>query len=898
MSLLEVAKQYRDSGLAVIGSNGKGRYHEWTTFQERLPTDDELNNMFINSGYSQLAIATGVGSGNLEVIDIDVKNDKDGEDIWADLQNKLLDFYGSVIPFPIIQTASGGLHLYYRCDAVEPAQVLAYKMSLAKGRYITPHKCAVIETRGLDGLVQAPPSPGYKILSGDILNGIPTIDAEHREDLLSICRSLNQVFAEARQKPRGTPNVVFKQTPWDHYNSDPRDQWREVLTDAGWTAYKDATKGGEEIEYWRRPGKDTGTSALWNADKRFFYIFTTNAGIDPLIPGKPLDPFAIYSLIRCGGDNRTATIELRAKGFGKPFTNAEEATIGKAVDNDLYNPDNLSILWSFLEDDFEERHGEPARKEDVQPLVDAVISRANRARGEFWEISKTGKISIKKTRFRKFLEARGYRKLAPDIKDPLYKFVKIEFERHLITEMTLEMVKEDIGAWIVDNCPENYDINPEDLSDAFMSMSDTVLKNFLGHIKRIYISDIVFLRDTATTGYFFFLNGVVRVTKEDVEIINYADLPDKALIWPGQIIPRNIEIFDVATEAEANKAMALQFIKRIAGVPKELDDLDLMQLNQHHHDIYEKYAAFLTTIGYLVTNYKNRSQPFAIVLAEDTSTSKEGGGSGKGATVQLCGMLRSVAEYDLSVWKVDKSFALQRVTPSTGILSFDEAPKNFKISSLNALITQGTTIERKNKDEFFLPYEISPKIVLQTNFNISDEAKYEARRQRKILFSSYFHPDHTIEDEFGCEIFKGEWTDVQYKMTFNVLFRCLQLFLGVGIIKYPITAAFKEKRFVEGPYGDIFEFLNRVLEDYTGKWISKDDYYNKFIESGADKLYWKKNRFTRGCVAYAAEFGYVMTKDRCKQRDIRDEEFIIFTKPGQEVPPLVINGLNNASVPF
>jgi hypothetical protein len=97
--LLDIAIQYRNAGLSAIGGNkvmvnGKRefRFHQWKEFETRKPTEEELYDIFVTSKFSHIAVTTGIASGNLEVIDIDTKNDKEGEDIWADLSNRLLDY--------------------------------------------------------------------------------------------------------------------------------------------------------------------------------------------------------------------------------------------------------------------------------------------------------------------------------------------------------------------------------------------------------------------------------------------------------------------------------------------------------------------------------------------------------------------------------------------------------------------------------------------------------------------------------------------------------------------------------------------------------------------------------------------------------------------------------------
>jgi hypothetical protein len=80
-----------------------------------------------------------------------------------------------------------------------------------------------------------------------------------------------------------------------------------VLQQHGWAR----TKGGEN-EYWRRPGKNSGTSATQKGG--VFFIFSTNAA--PFEPERGYAPFAVYTLLEHGGDFEQAASCLATQGYG------------------------------------------------------------------------------------------------------------------------------------------------------------------------------------------------------------------------------------------------------------------------------------------------------------------------------------------------------------------------------------------------------------------------------------------------------------------------------------------------------------------------------------------------------------------------------------------------------
>jgi phage/plasmid-associated DNA primase len=75
---------------------------------------------------------------------------------------------------------------------------------------------------------------------------------------------------------------------------------------------------------------------------------------------------------------------------------------------------------------------------------------------------------------------------------------------------------------------------------------------------------------------------------------------------------------------------------------------------------------------------------------------------------------------------------------------------------LFSIITDGITIEQKNKDEIHISYNESPKVVISTNFSISGVDDSTLDRQFIIEFSDYYNKAHRPVDDFGKPFF-GSW---------------------------------------------------------------------------------------------------------------------------------------------
>ena len=338
----QAARTYLDAGLCVLPAHRaekrpaiKGK---WEPYKTRLPTTAEVDAWFAND-HDALCLVCGDVSGNLEMTDFDFA----GElfDPWCKRVRAAAP--GLLEKLVIEGTQSDGWHTACRykekvCGSMKLAQrkrpVRDEEITLdKKGREVVVlhgkeyavrvdddgSKYAIItliETRGEGGLFLCDPTEGYALVQGDFRN-LPVLTAEERDILLRCAWELNEYVPPVA--PRGhtlAPGATGAKgtaggpsggglRPGDDFNA--RGDVRAVLQQHGWTL----AKGGEN-EYWRRPGKETGTSATLK--DRVLYVFTSNA--PPFEPDEPYSPFRVYALLEHAGDFEQAASALRAEGYG------------------------------------------------------------------------------------------------------------------------------------------------------------------------------------------------------------------------------------------------------------------------------------------------------------------------------------------------------------------------------------------------------------------------------------------------------------------------------------------------------------------------------------------------------------------------------------------------------
>jgi hypothetical protein len=293
----------------------------WKEWQAKLPEPDYYAPLY--DAADALSVVAGEVSGNLEILDFD--NFDDCYQRWLAIvtgESKSL-----VERLTIERTQNGGHHVIYRAPSIEANTKLAARLIPCDGpgeiaignKTYKPRKAGdlwvaevgTIETRGSGGLIICVPTPGYELVQGS-MSGIPRISDDERDLMLSVARSLNEVF-ETPQEPPRKPSISIpgELSPGDDYNARAGQSGalESILERHGWLPTQRAADGNQR---WARPGKRHGTSATLKGGD--FYVFSSNA--PPFEAGRAYRPFAVFTLLECGGDFQLAARELRKLGYG------------------------------------------------------------------------------------------------------------------------------------------------------------------------------------------------------------------------------------------------------------------------------------------------------------------------------------------------------------------------------------------------------------------------------------------------------------------------------------------------------------------------------------------------------------------------------------------------------
>jgi len=409
---------------------------------------------------------------------------------------------------------------------------------------------------------------------------------------------------------------------------------------------------------------------------------------------------------------------------------------------------------------------------------------------DFWYINEKDKVIIDALKYKLFLERNGFKKhYANDSQKPTWVFI----QSNKVKITSVEIIKDFVLGYLL-NKKEflvwNYCAKYQNLfSENFLLMLESI--------------DLKMLNDNKQTSYIAYQNGVLEITKNELKLIDYIDID--YYIWNDHILERD-------------------FI--------ELDSFDNDYKTFINNISNKEPFATECVIGYLLSTYKNRSNNKAVILNDEVISENPEGGTGKGVFVQGIGQIRKTSIIDGKLFDGKKSFPYQTVSLDTKILVFDDVVKGFSFEEKFSLVTEGLTLERKNKDAIKLNVHESPKLIISTNYAIKGEGNSHDRRRFEIEIAQYYGSKLTPEDEFKRQLF-DDWDLIDFQKFDNYMVYCLQLFLNNGLVKQN-AKNIKMRKFIAETSMEFYEWIKEVENVPVNERLDKQIYFNNFTTEYKD----------------------------------------------------------------
>jgi hypothetical protein len=471
--------------------------------------------------------------------------------------------------------------------------------------------------------------------------------------------------------------------------------------------------------------------------------------------------------------------------------------------------------------------------------IESVLNKVEEENSKqtFWDRNDRGVIKIIHIQFKQFLEDNGFYKYCPE-GGKNYIFVKVT--NNLIDHTSEKEIKDFVLTHLLeldDVAVYNYFAdNTRFFKEEFLSMLSTI--------------EIYFIADSKEASYLYYKNCAIKITKDGVTTLDYLDLG--GYVWKDHVIDRNFTLCSVTSRCDFKK-----FVSNINGGDES------------------RVRTMESTIGFLLHGYKNLSFCPAVILNDEVISDNPEGGTGKGLLMNALSKMKKLVVIDGKSFAFERSFAYQLVSADTQILCFDDVRKHFDFERLFSVVTEGLTLEKKNKDAIKIPFAKSPKIAITTNYAIKGAGNSFARRKWELELHQYYTKEFTPLDEFGKLMF-GDWNDDDWCEFDNYMIGCLTNYLKTGLVKSKFVnlkirqlSAETCHEFIE--WCGLVDNNDRNVALQTDTRLYKNELYSNFIDEYPDygprgRMTISRTKFYKWLIAYAIyKEGTMPEEDRDQQ---------------------------------
>jgi hypothetical protein len=292
---IDLAHAYASRGWRVLPIRPGEKRPPMGAWQKAATTDPEMIDKWWNELYREhgVGVATGSSSG-IFVLDVDVADDKAGDETLAELEAK----YGGLPDTPTVLTPSGGVHYYF---AIPQGMQIRNDAGRRLG--------VGLDIRGEGGQVVAPPT----------VRGIDAYDWMPGTWELEPAQAPRWLIERIAELPKPkladlpvAPKRIVEDDDGPAQRFNQRTTWAQLLEADGWTL---ASRQDDGEEGWTRPGKDPkdGISAtVGHEGHDVLTVFTSS------IEWLPEGSYSRFGYLACrdhAGDRSGAARALRDEDY-------------------------------------------------------------------------------------------------------------------------------------------------------------------------------------------------------------------------------------------------------------------------------------------------------------------------------------------------------------------------------------------------------------------------------------------------------------------------------------------------------------------------------------------------------------------------------------------------------
>lgn len=388
----------------------------------------------------------------------------------------------------------------------------------------------------------------------------------------------------------------------------------------------------------------------------------------------------------------------------------------------------------------------------------------------------------------------------------------------------------DISKLIVEYFEQNFDKanGVVDVNAVLGAVVENSYKFYTKNIESFFKIETIELKiDSEKCCYLQFENTLIEITSSGINQIKKTDFGSPLL--HNRLIKRDFQKL-----SDIEKGVFYQFVWNLAGQNEQ------------------RFLVLITTLGYLVHDYKDPVNPKIVVLIDQVTGDNQisNGGTGKSLLLKALSYVISVVELGGKRLQSSHRFAFQKVKIFTQLVLINDASKKENLDNYFNLSTDTFEIEEKYKSTVSIPFEYSPKIATTTNHFLNrSEGNSTERRLHEIEVSPYYGKHLTPQAEFGHNFFT-DWDDEQWLLFDNFIVHCVHTYLSQGLVE-PVNINLEERKLYAEVGLELVEFLDEKIEQRVQR-FHKADLYEEFRKGGytQPKYVPRRNNFTHKVKKY------------------------------------------------
>lgn len=409
-------------------------------------------------------------------------------------------------------------------------------------------------------------------------------------------------------------------------------------------------------------------------------------------------------------------------------------------------------------------------------------------------------LNIQHTKFLELLQSFGFRRF-----DLEREFTFVKVKENVVEEISKTHIQDTFFRFLK-SLPETL---PDGLSKEFLREKFTKSpENYFSDTKLSLLEaeTFKFCADNINEAFIFFFNGFVKCNKEDYTLYPYKEM--QGLVWKNQILTRDFEKISIESNQPELMSVFAKFIWNVSG--KEQD----------------RYNSLCSIIGYLLHN-QFEGKLKALILTDSDIADLANGRTGKTLFAKALARIRTLCEINGKDFDTEDRFKFQDVNLDTQIVHLNDVKKNFGIDKIFNDITEGISVQKKNKQ----PFRKNVKIILSTNKTVKIEGASAKDRVIEFEFVNHYHESFSPYDEFGKWFFGEGWTQQDWCNFDNFISHCLCLYLNKGVIK-PTQINLNRRKLLDSTNEDFVNFIEERVRDgriKANEIICKNELKNDFI---------------------------------------------------------------------